>query len=114
RRSRLLPAGPVRRVLPVRRQALIVLAAIVLGATAFAAAGCGSKSKSSSGTTSSTTATAAAADMTATATDTTTATETTDSTTSQTTTTELAPGLALLMSKNCRQLLNLSQAFAMA
>jgi hypothetical protein len=43
-----------------------------------------------------------------------TGTNTTDAGTSQTTTTGLAPELARLMSKNCRQLLNLSQAFAMA
>jgi hypothetical protein len=56
--------------------------------------------------------------MTASETDTTateaTGTEAAEPADSQTTTTGLAPGLALLMSKNCSQLLNLSQAFAMA
>ena len=86
----------------MRRQAITVLAAALLGGMALVVAGCGSKSGTK--TTKSNNANAAAASANA----------TTAASTTTTTPNPSALGLSLLTSKNCRSLLGLSQAFATA
>ena len=81
----------------MRRQAIMVLAAALLGGMGLVVAGCGTK-----GGTNAPMSNAAPASATST------------TTASTTTPTSPSPGLSLLTSKNCRSLLGVSQAFAAA
>ena len=86
-----------RRFLQVRRQAIMVLAAALLGGIGLVVAGCGSKGGSNAPMSNAAPASA-----------------TSTTTASMTAPKSPSPGLSLLTSKNCRSLLGLSQAFSTA